>query len=93
MLRFCGFELELSIERIVAQQDGPASCWATDSSGDNWLVGQMDDSPDHLTWLWTPVSARALLDHGRAVPDRCLLGASLPARRSGEADRAAAWAA
>jgi hypothetical protein len=99
-------------------QDGPASCWATDSSGDDWLVVHIDDNPDHLAWLCAPVSARALLAvlhchpqpempcatayrdlrtrsgrPRRAVPDRCLLGASLPARPSGGADRAAAWAA
>lgn len=104
MLIFCGFEIELVIDGVVARQDGPTLCCARDSAGDRWLIVEVDDDPVHLAWLCVPVSERAMdaiasgraaardavrhsvtgtvdlvtIDHGRAVPDCCLLCASIP---------------
>jgi hypothetical protein len=104
MLIFCGFDIELFVEGVLARRDGPTLCCAHDSAGDHWLIVEVDDDPVHLAWLCVPVSERAMeavvsgraapwdairhsatgtvdlvaVDHGRAVPDRCLLCASIP---------------
>jgi hypothetical protein len=104
MLTFCGFDIELFVEAVVARRDGPSLCCARDSTGAQWLIVQVDDDPSHLAWLCVPVSERAMqaivtgraalrdaiqhsatgavelvvVDHGRAVADRCLLCADVP---------------
>jgi hypothetical protein len=104
MMRFCGFDLDLSVETVFARQGGPGLCAARDCTGGQWLIACVDDDPNHLAWLCAPVSERGLqavadgraqvidalrhsatgtvelvtVDHGRAVPDRCLLCAELP---------------
>jgi hypothetical protein len=104
MLVFCGFEIELFVEGILARVDGPQVCVARDWNTHRWLIVNVDQDPDHLAWLCVPVSERAIdaivsgraaprdavqhsatgtvelvvVDHGRAVPDRCLLCADIP---------------
>jgi hypothetical protein len=101
---FFGFDLELTVETVLAEEGGPTLYSARDLEGGRWLILQVDDDPLHLAWLCAPVSergARAVLggradpldavrhsttgtvdlvrvDHGRAVPDQCLLCSSLP---------------
>jgi hypothetical protein len=104
MLTFCGFDLELFVERVLTRQDGPALCCARDWTGNQWLIVAVDEDPLHLAWLCARLSDRAMravvsgqatpkdalrhsatgtvelvaVDHGRAVPDRCLLCSSIP---------------
>jgi len=103
MLRFCGFDLELWVEEVLDDRDGPAVCSGRDLTGRPWIIARVDDDPAHLAWLCAEVSERALravldgrasafdavrhsatgtaelvtVDHGRAVPDLCLLGAQV----------------
>jgi hypothetical protein len=103
MLRFCGFDLELMVEKVLVYGDGPVLCWARDMEGGHWLIAQVDAEPAHLMWLCAPMSERGAqiivegqgspvdalrhsstgtvevvtIDHGRAVPDRCLLCAQI----------------
>jgi hypothetical protein len=60
MLMFCGFDLELSVEAVLARDRCPTLCRARDLSGGHWLIVQVDDDPAHLAWLCAPVSVRAL---------------------------------
>jgi hypothetical protein len=60
MLTFCGFDIELFIEAVIARQDGPSLCCGRDASGSRWLVVEVDDDPLHLAWLCVPVSERAM---------------------------------
>jgi len=103
MLRFCGFDLELLVERVLVHGDWPTLCSARDTDGCHWLIAQVDAKPTHLMWLCAPISERGVqiivegqgspvdalrhsstgtvevvtIDHGRAVPDRCLLCAQI----------------
>jgi hypothetical protein len=98
VLRFCGFELELFVDDVLARQGWPSICCARDFTGSQWLIVQVDYDPDHLSWMCAPASEKAVLavrngyakptdvlrhsatgtvelvtvDHGRAVPDRCV---------------------
>jgi hypothetical protein len=104
MLRFCGFDLELVVDKVRVRTDWPSICCARDLTGAPWLIVHTDDNPAHLTWMCAEVSERAMqaivdgyalpadvlchsllgtvelvtVEHGRAVPDRCLLGADVP---------------
>lgn len=60
MLIFCGFELVLVVDRVVARRVGPAACYARDFVGGRWLIVQVDDDPAHLAWVCAPVSDRAM---------------------------------
>jgi hypothetical protein len=99
VLRFCGFDLELVVDDILARRDWPNICGAHDSTGSRWLIVHVDHDPDHLTWMCAQVTERAIrallagraeptdvlrhnatgtvelvtVDHGRAIPDRCIL--------------------
>ena len=103
MLTFCGFDIELFVEEVLATDQGQVYS-ARDWSGHRWLIVNIDEDPDRLAWLCAPVSERAMkavatgraapndairhsatgtvdlvvVDHGRAVPDRCLLCANIP---------------
>ena len=104
MLRFCGFELELFVDEVLARENGPTVCCGRDFAGGLWLIVQVDDDPDRLVWMCAPASGPAIqavreghaspadvlrhsatgmvelvtIDHGRALPDRCLPCASVP---------------
>jgi hypothetical protein len=104
MLRFCGFDLELLVDEVLDPGEAVVRS-ASDSTGERWLIVQVDRDPDHLVWVCAPISSRALhavtsgrasardavrhsatgtvevvtIDHGRAVPDRCLCCAAIPA--------------
>jgi hypothetical protein len=70
MLIFCGFEIELVVEAVLARDDGPRVCCARDGTALQWLIVRVDEDPDHLAWLCVPVSARAMeaVVSGRAAP-------------------------
>jgi hypothetical protein len=119
MLRFCGCDLELVVEGVLARRDGPALCCARDFAGGRWLVVQAHADPVRLAWVCAPMSDRAMeaivngyaaprdavrhsltgtvelvtVDHGRAMPDRCLLCAEVPEHLLPPADNRVAAAA
>ena len=119
MLRFCGFDLDLSVETILTRRAWPCLCAARDSAGHHWLIALVDDDPAHLVWLCAQVSERGMravadgraepadalrhsstgtvevvtVDHGRGVPDRCLLCAEVPQYLSPSLSRRASLAA
>ena len=74
MLRFCGFDLELFVEDVLARRDGPTVCVASDPTGCRWLIVQVDDDPIHQAWLCAQVSERAMqaVLSGRAAPSDAL---------------------
>jgi hypothetical protein len=104
VLMFCGFEIELFVNKVLARDNGPTLCCARDWTARQWLILRVDQDPDHLAWVCAPVSDRAMkavtsgkapprdavqhsatgtidlvvVDHGQAVPDRCLLCADIP---------------
>jgi hypothetical protein len=60
MLMFCGFNIELSVERVLVWDDGVGLCRARDWSSQQFLIVRVDKDPDHLAWLCVPVSERAM---------------------------------
>jgi hypothetical protein len=70
MLRFCGFDLELWVERVLARGDWPTLCAARDREGGHWLIAQVDADPAHLMWMCAPMSERAvqIIVEGRGSP-------------------------
>lgn len=61
MLRFCGFDLELTVESVLQRRlDDPAVCTATDPSGQRWLIVEVPGDGDDLSWYCAPASARAV---------------------------------
>jgi hypothetical protein len=70
MLIFCGFDIELVVEGVLAGDDGPRLFRARDWTAHHWLIVTVDEHPDHLAWLCVPVSERGLeaVVSGRATP-------------------------
>jgi hypothetical protein len=70
VMMFCGFDLELFVETVLARRDWPSICCARDFTGARWLIVQVDDHPDHLAWMCAPASERAIraVREGRASP-------------------------
>jgi hypothetical protein len=70
MLRFCGFDLELFVEKVVTRSDWPTICQARDASGIRWLIVQVGEAAKNPAWLCAPVSERAIkaVLQGRASP-------------------------
>ena len=69
MLRFCGFELELTVETVLSRHtDRPAVFSATDSGGDHWLIVEGGHDDQRLSWICAPASDRVveLVSAGRA---------------------------
>lgn len=70
MLHFCGFDLELPVETVLAGEEWPSLVAARDFTGCQWLIALVDDNPDHLEWVCAPVSVRGMqaVADGRANP-------------------------
>jgi hypothetical protein len=69
MLKFCGFDLELSVDSVVQHDpDRPAVFSATDSDGDHWLIVEAGRDERQFSWFCAPASDRAveLVATGRA---------------------------
>ncbi|HET9732987.1 MAG TPA: hypothetical protein VFP54_09970 [Acidimicrobiales bacterium] len=71
MLKFCGFDLELTVEAVLqrdAQQ--PAVFSATDPAGDHWLIVEAGGDAHAFSWICAPASGRAVeqVATGRATP-------------------------
>lgn len=69
-MRFCGFELELFVDEILARANGPTVACARDFAGGLWLIVQVDDDPDRLAWICAPASEQAIqaVRDGHASP-------------------------
>lgn len=61
MLRFCGFDLELTVQGAIdGHLDGPVAYRATDDSGGHWLIVEAPDRAGDLCWMCAPASERAV---------------------------------
>jgi hypothetical protein len=69
MLFFLGFELEIAVDSVLIQADGPRLCAGTDFAGQRWLVFRSFSDEDASLWLCSPISDRALrlVKTGRAT--------------------------
>jgi hypothetical protein len=70
MLKFLGFDLELSVEFVVSRAEWPDVYCARDFVGERWIIVQVDDDPARLAWLCAPASDRAVqaIVNGQATP-------------------------
>lgn len=69
-MRFFGYDLELTIETVLAAGSAPSLFTASDPAGAGWLVAQVGFERSQLAWLCAPMSdraARAVVD-GSATP-------------------------
>lgn len=79
MLKFCGFELELTVDSIVARRvDEPAVYSATDGAGGHWLIVAGRAAGEEMSWLCAPASPRAIemVASGQASASDALLHSS-----------------
>jgi hypothetical protein len=61
MLRFCGFDLELTVDRVLQRQpDQPAVFGAADEAGDRWLIVEAGSDDHQISWICAPASERVL---------------------------------
>ena len=70
MLRFCGFALELFVDKVLDRRcEDPVVCAATDFTGQRWLIVEADHHDKELSWFCAPASDRAveLVTSGRAA--------------------------
>jgi hypothetical protein len=70
MLFFLGFDLEMTIDRVLIEADGPQLCAGTDRSGQRWLVFRSRSDRKESLWLCSPITNRALrlVETGRSAP-------------------------
>jgi hypothetical protein len=70
MFVFVGFDLEMTIDRVLIQEEGPQLCIGTDPSGQRWLVFRSLSNAEASLWLCSPLTDRALrqVETGRATP-------------------------
>lgn len=71
MLKFCGFDLELTVEAVLQRQvDRPSVFSAIDPGGDHWLIVEAGADDRGYSWICAPASDRAveLVAAGRAAP-------------------------
>lgn len=69
-MRFFGFDLELTVETVLAAGSAPSLFTASDSDGFGWLVAQVGYEGSRLAWLCAPMSdlaAKAVVE-GTATP-------------------------
>jgi hypothetical protein len=58
-VRFFGYDLELTVETILASGSAPSLFTASDPEGAAWLVAQVGYEGSHLAWLCARTSERA----------------------------------
>src|SRR6516165_9661774 len=70
MTFFLGFELEMTVDRVLVESDGPQLSAATDPSGQRWLVFRCRGNAEGSLWLCSPITDHALrqVEKGRATP-------------------------
>jgi hypothetical protein len=70
MLKFCGFDLELTVDSVLERGHDQASVFsATDSDGEHWLIIEAGRDEHGFSWICAPASDRAveLVATGRAA--------------------------
>lgn len=70
MLKFCGFDLELTVETVLQRQvDQPAVFTAIDALGVQWLIVEAGSDEHGFSWICAPASDKAvhLVSDGRAA--------------------------
>ncbi|HWE54094.1 MAG TPA: hypothetical protein VG435_01205 [Acidimicrobiales bacterium] len=70
MLKFCGFDFELTVDSVLQRHsDQTAVFGATDQAGDHWLIVEADEPTQGPTWICAPASDRVLdlIATGRAA--------------------------
>lgn len=61
MLRFCGFDLELTVETVLQRQpDQRAVFSAVDSAGELWLIVEGGQDDGRVSWVCAPASPRVV---------------------------------
>ena len=61
MLKFCGFDLELTVETVLQRRDDqPAVFSAFDPRGDHWLIVEAGSDDHGFSWICAPASERAV---------------------------------
>jgi hypothetical protein len=70
MTFFLGFELEMTVDRVLVESDGPQLSAATDPAGQRWLVFRCRNDGEGSLWLCSPITDHALrqVETGRAAP-------------------------
>ena len=70
MTFFLGFALEMTIDTVLVEANGPQLSTGTDPSGQRWLVFRCRSDGDGSVWLCSPVTDRALrrVELGWATP-------------------------
>jgi hypothetical protein len=70
MFFFLGRDLEMIIDRVLIQADGPQLCAGTDFTGQRWLMFRSQSNREQSLWLCSPITERALrqVETGRATP-------------------------
>jgi hypothetical protein len=58
-VRFFGYDLELTVDTILAERAGPSLFTASDDDGAGWLVAQVGYETSWLAWLCAPLSELA----------------------------------
>lgn len=70
MLRFCGFDFELTVDRVLHRDCAQAAVFsALDAEGEHWLI--IESTPDacEAAWICAPASEKVidLVGSGRAA--------------------------
>ena len=58
-MRFFGYDLDLTVETILAGDSSPSLFTGRDVQGIAWIIAQVADEPSHQAWLCAPVSEKA----------------------------------
>lgn len=70
MLKFCGFDLELTVETVLQHDcDQPAVFSASDSDGNRWLILEATENDREMAWICAPASDKTveLVGAGKAT--------------------------
>ncbi len=61
MLRFCGFDLELTVDTVLQRKSDQAAVFsAVDQAGEHWLIVEAGSDEHAISWVCAPASDRAL---------------------------------
>ena len=69
MPTFCGFDLQLEVERVLIRESSCVVCAGRDITMQLWLIVAATGNSDRQTWISAPVSDRAMrsLTNGRCT--------------------------
>lgn len=74
MLHFLSYDMDLTVQEVLAREDGLKLCVGTDNSGQQWLLYRAAADDQTQVWLCAAASARAVdcVRCGRAAVDEAL---------------------